>query len=148
VRCIAVVGTRIGPLREARVELPATVIAHVKGIVEFQPFVFDWPHHERTLWADFATLKKSAGVTFDGAFHRFGFANANVDSMDANLLQQLMRHQDPQTTRHYINAAARRREAESPRESTSRPSLKPRLAEGPLECLWRVAPFSLTCFLT
>jgi integrase len=95
--------------REARIELPAAVIAHLKGIEGFADRVFEWPHHERTLWADFAALKVEAGATFAGAFHRFrfGFANANVDSMDANLLQQLMGHQDPQTTRHYINAAAR-----------------------------------------
>ncbi len=95
--------------RTARVELPAIVIEHVRAIVEFQPLVFDWPHHERTLWVDFTALKAAAGVAFPGAFHRFrfGFANANVDAVDADLLQMLMRHRDPQTTRHYINAAAR-----------------------------------------
>lgn len=95
--------------RTARVELHPVVVEHLRAIVEFQPLVFDWPHHERTLWDDFTALKAAAGVEFPGAFHRFrfGFANANVDHIDADLLQKLMRHQSAATTRIYINAAAR-----------------------------------------
>jgi integrase len=61
------------------------------------------------MWADFAALKKVAGVEFPGAFHRlrFGFANANVDTIAPDLLQQLMRHRDGKTTRRDINAAQR-----------------------------------------
>ena len=99
--------------RTARVELHPVVVDRLRAIVEFQPFVFDWPHHERTLWADFAELKTAAGVDFPGAFHRFrfGFANANVDSLDPDRLQKLMRHQAASTTRRYINAAERMRRA-------------------------------------
>jgi integrase len=99
--------------REARIELHPVVINHLRAIVEFQPMVFDWPHHERTLWADFAALKTAAGVEFPGAFHRlrFGFANANVDALPADLLQKLMRHRDAKTTRQYINAAERMKRA-------------------------------------
>ena len=99
--------------RTARVELHAVVIDHLRAIVGFSPFVFDWPHHERLLWTDFTTLKKAAGLDFAGAFHRFrfGFANANVDHVDADILQRLMRHRDAQTTRHYINAAERMKRA-------------------------------------
>jgi integrase len=99
--------------RTARVELHPVVVDRLRAIVEFQPMVFDWPHHERTLWADFADLKAAAGVEFPGAFHRFrfGFANANVDSLDPDLLQKLMRHQAASTTRRYINAAERMRRA-------------------------------------
>ena len=99
--------------RTARVELHPVIVDHLRAIVEFQPFVFDWPHHERTLWIDFAALKVAAGVEFPGAFHRFrfGFANANVDSLDADLLQKLMRHQAASTTRRYINAAERMKRA-------------------------------------
>ena len=48
-----------------------------------------------------------AKVEFPGAFHRlrFGFANANVDSLAADLLQKLMRHQAAVATRRYIKAA-------------------------------------------
>jgi integrase len=58
-------------------------------------------------------LKKTAGAEFRGAFHRFrfGFANANVDNLDAELLQTLMRHKDPQATQHYINEARRLEQA-------------------------------------
>lgn len=95
--------------RTARVELHPVVVDHLRAIVEFQPLVFDWPHHERTLWADFKSLKDAAGLKFPGAFHRlrFGFANANVDALPADLLQRLMRHQAASTTRRYINAAER-----------------------------------------
>jgi integrase len=99
--------------RTARVELHPIVVEHLLAIVEFQPLVFEWPHHERTLWADFANLKAAAGVEFPGAFHRFrfGFANANVDALPADLLQRLMRHQAASTTRRYINAAERMKRA-------------------------------------
>ena len=99
--------------REARIELHPVVIYHLRAIIEFQPFVFDWPHHERTLWTDFNTLKQKANLEFPGAFHRlrFGFANANVDALPADLLQKLMRHRDPKTTRSYINAAERMKRA-------------------------------------
>src|SRR5690606_24915764 len=95
--------------RTARVELHPAVVAHVAAILEFQPFVFDWPYHERLLWEDFTALKAAAGVEFAGAFHRFrfGFANANVDSLAPDILQKLMRHQSAATTRIYINAAER-----------------------------------------
>ncbi len=55
----------------------------------------------------------AAGVDFPGAFHRFrfGFANANVDKLDADLLQRLMRHQSASTTKIYINAAERMKRA-------------------------------------
>jgi integrase len=99
--------------RTARVELHPAIVAKLRAIVDFHPMVFEWPHHERTLWADFASLKTAAKVEFPGAFHRlrFGFANANVDNLDADLLQRLMRHQAAATTRRYINAAERMKRA-------------------------------------
>lgn len=95
--------------RDARVDQHPVVLDHLKGIAGFGPLVFDWPHHERTLWTDFAALKEAAGVELTGAFHRFrfGFANANVDKLPLDVLQRLMRHQDAKTTRHYVNMAER-----------------------------------------
>jgi integrase len=95
------------------VELHEAVVSHLRRIEGFGPLVFNWPHHERTLWADFASLKKAAKVEFPGAFHRlrFGFANANVDNLDADVLQRLMRHRAAATTRGYINAAQRMKRA-------------------------------------
>ncbi|WP_428304126.1 tyrosine-type recombinase/integrase [Lacipirellula sp.] len=99
--------------RTARIELHPALIYQLKTIAGMHENVFDWPHHKRTLWDEFAALKKAAGVEFRGAFHRFrfGFANANVDKLDADLLQRLMRHQDPKTTQIYINAAQRMKRA-------------------------------------
>jgi hypothetical protein len=70
-------------------------------------------HYERTLWSDFASLKMAAKVEFPGAFHclRLGFANANVDNLDADLLQRLMRRQAAATTRRYFDAAERMKRA-------------------------------------
>ena len=95
--------------RDARVELHSVVIDHLKGILSFGPLVFAWPHHERLLWVEFAKLKKAAGVSIAGAFHRFrfGYANANVDRLDADILQHQMRHKDAQTTQYYIHQAER-----------------------------------------
>ena len=95
--------------REARVGLNAILVDPLRAIVGSDPLVFAHPHDRRTLWYDFAALKKAAGVDFPGAFHRlrFGFANANVDNLDADLLQKLMRHRSASTTRIHINAAER-----------------------------------------
>lgn len=95
--------------RTARVELHPVAIEHLRGILGFSPFVFEWQFSRRALHSAFTKLKAEADVKFPGAFHRlrFGFANANVDHVDADLLQRLMRHRSPQTTRHYINAAER-----------------------------------------
>jgi hypothetical protein len=76
-----------------------------------------WPFQDSRqkakLGADFTRLKAAAGVEFSGAFHRFrfGFANANVDSLAGDVLQHLMRHQASSTTRKYINVAARMKRA-------------------------------------
>jgi len=80
-----------------------------KGLTE--PRYARWSQRSAALWADFADLKEAAGVEFRGAFHRFrfGFANANVDQLPADVLQRLMRHQDAKTTRHYVNMAERMR---------------------------------------
>lgn len=95
--------------REARVELNAILIDHLRAIAGGGLMVFDYLHDRRTLWVDFKALKMAAGVGFTGAFHRlrFGFANANVDTLDTDLLQKLMRHRSASTTCIYINAAER-----------------------------------------
>ncbi|TWT75520.1 site-specific tyrosine recombinase XerD [Posidoniimonas polymericola] len=97
--------------RDARVDLPKPVVDHLKGIAGFDDLLFAWPHHTRTLYAHFANLKKAAKVEYSGAFHRFrfGFCNANVDALPADVLQQLMQHQDAKTTKLYVNRAARLR---------------------------------------
>ncbi len=104
--------------RDARIRLPQAVLDQLKMIIGFEPLVFAWPHNERLLWVEFAKLKEAAEVEFSGAFHRFrfGFANANVDSLPEDLLQHLMRHRDRQTTRRYVNQVERMRRAGSASE--------------------------------
>lgn len=95
--------------RDVTIELHPLAIEHLKALLSFEPLVFVWPHHERTLWADFAKLKAAAGVEFAGAFHRlrFGFATMNADNVPADVLQRLMRHRAASTTARYINVAKR-----------------------------------------
>ncbi|TWT35882.1 site-specific tyrosine recombinase XerD [Posidoniimonas corsicana] len=95
--------------RDARVELHPVVVQHLRPLMGFDAAVFRWPLAERGLWTHFASLKQEAGVEIPGAFHRlrFGFANANVDSLPEDVLQHLMLHKDRQTTRRYINLAKR-----------------------------------------
>lgn len=95
--------------RDARVELHPVVVAHLRPLQGFDSHVFRWPLNERGLWTHFANLKAAAGVEINGAFHRlrFGFANANVDRVPEDVLQQLMLHRDRQTTRRYVNVAKR-----------------------------------------
>lgn len=99
--------------RDATVKLPPAVLDHVKPILGFGRMVFGWPHHERTLWAHFDKLKLAARIDRPGAFHRFryGFANANVDSLTGAELQHLMQHASEATTKRYINHAHRMQRA-------------------------------------
>ncbi|QDV74803.1 tyrosine-type recombinase/integrase [Botrimarina mediterranea] len=95
--------------RDARADLHPVVIDHLRTVLSFDPLVFPWQESPRRLWADFAKLKEAAGVEFKGAFHRlrFGFANANVDHVPADVLQRMMRHRGASTTQGYINKARR-----------------------------------------
>lgn len=91
--------------RDGQIDLHPVVIEHLERIASFEPLVFKWPHHQRTLWVDFARLKEAAGVKFSGAFHRlrFGFATMNQGKFDLKVLQQMMRHKSDATTRGYLN---------------------------------------------
>ncbi len=95
--------------RDVRIELSPVLSGHLRTILSFEPLVFCWPHGRRLLWSDFTALKAAAEVEFPGAFHRlrFGFANANVDNVPADVLQRLMRHKASATTQGYINKARR-----------------------------------------
>lgn len=46
--------------RDERVPLHPVVIEHLRKLVDFGPAVFPWPHHERTLWVEFAKIQKAA----------------------------------------------------------------------------------------
>ena len=48
--------------REEEVPLHPVVIEHLQSIPGFDRMVFPWPHHERTLWSDFARIQQAVGV--------------------------------------------------------------------------------------
>jgi integrase len=98
--------------RDASIELHPWVLDHLKLIVGFEPFVFAWPHHRRTLSADFDRLKDAAGVVMPGQFHRlrYGFATYNAGVLDRDVLQRVMQHASSATTQRYINVVERMRQ--------------------------------------
>ncbi len=102
--------------------LPPAVVDAIKGIVGFTPFVFDWPHDDRTLWIEFQRIQKAAGIKLacpdidrhecTEACHYYGFhalrrgyATLNVERMSAPELQKKMRHKSFTTTLRYIGLA-------------------------------------------
>ena len=106
--------------RDERVPLHPIVVEHLRKIVDFGKMVFYWPHHERTLWEDFAVIQKEAGINLPchekhehtEACHRYGFhdlrrafATSNAEQLTADALQTLMRHKSYLTTQKYINMA-------------------------------------------
>lgn len=95
--------------RDATIEVHPWVMDHLKLVVGFDPLVFTWPHHRRTLSLDFDTLKTEAGIDMPGLFHRlrYGFATNNASKLDRDVLQRVMQHASSATTQRYINMVAR-----------------------------------------
>jgi len=106
--------------RDERVPLHPVVVDHLRTIIDFGPLVFYWPHHERTLWTDFAKIQESAGIALPcrekhehtPACHVYGFhdlrrafATVNAPKLSADALQALMRHKSYTTTQRYVNMA-------------------------------------------
>ncbi len=113
--------------RDERVPLHPIVVEHLRKLVDFGPVVFPWPHHERTLWVEFARIqqaaKDEAGERIINlpchekhehneschlyGFHDFrrAFASMNAQRLTGDALQSLMRHKSYLTTKKYINMA-------------------------------------------
>ncbi len=104
--------------RDERVPLHPVVVEHLRKVVDFGQAVFPWPHHERTLWEDFAAIQMVAGIDLPchenhehtAACHRYGFhdlrrafATSNAEQLTPDALQTLMRHKSYLTTQKYIN---------------------------------------------
>jgi len=95
-------------------------VDHLRTIVDFDALVFFWPHSRESLWADFAKIQQAAGIHLPCrekhehtprchvyGFHdlRRAFATVNAETMTADALQALMRHESYTTTQRYINLA-------------------------------------------
>ena len=94
--------------RDDLIPLHTVVVDHVKAVVSFEPVVFPWYHHRRTLDVEFHRIQAAAGLSKPWyGFHdiRRAFATMNADTLSANELQALMRHASPATTQRYINMA-------------------------------------------
>lgn len=102
--------------------LTPEALAHVKGVVGFEPLLFAWPHDRRELWGEFHRIQTAAGIhlacpdegrhTCTDSCHLYGFhalrrgyATLNVERMPASTLQRKMRHKSFQTTLRYIGLA-------------------------------------------
>jgi integrase len=95
--------------RDELVPLHPVVIDHLRRINCFEPVVFPWPHHERTLWLEFGKIQDAAGLPLEShyGFHdiRRSFATLNHEQLSADVLQRLMRHKSYSTTQRYVNMA-------------------------------------------
>jgi integrase len=113
--------------RDEVVPLHPVVVEHLRKLVDFGPMVFPWPHHERTLYVEFARIQRAAkdekGERIVDllcrekhehtdschlyGFHDFrrAFATQNALRLTENALQALMRHKSYLTTKRYINMA-------------------------------------------
>lgn len=113
--------------RDEIVPLHPVVVAHLRKLVDLGTHVFRWPHHERTLYEEFANIQMAA-VADNGeriinlpcrekhehtdschlyGFHdlRRAFATQNAMRLAPDALQALMRHKSYLTTKKYINMA-------------------------------------------
>jgi hypothetical protein len=95
------------------------VVGQLRGLAAFdQALVFPWPHHERTVWADFANIRRAAGIDLPchekhahtGACHLYGFhdlkrasATQNAPDLTGDALHALMRHKTYPITQRCIN---------------------------------------------
>ena len=118
--------------RDEVVPLHPVVVEHLRKLVDAQvsggsPVVFPWPHHERTLYVEFARIQQAAKDEkgeriidlpcrekheHTDACHLYGFhdlrrafATQNALRLTENALQALMRHKSYLTTKRYINMA-------------------------------------------
>ena len=112
------VGEPLSQLVDHVEEGVAVVVEHLRKIASFDPLVFPWPHHRRTLDIEFDRIQTVAGIKLDcherhehtDSCHMYGFhdlrrafATMNAEKLTADALQALMRHKSYQTTQRYIN---------------------------------------------
>ena len=113
--------------RDEIVPLHPIVVEHLRKIADIGIRVFAWPHHERTLYDEFARIQMAAKDDngeriinlpcrekheHTDACHLYGFhdlrrafATQNALRLAPDALQALMRHKSYLTTKRYINMA-------------------------------------------
>ena len=108
--------------RDDRDYLPEAALVLVRSVAGFEPLVFFWPHHRRTLDLEFKQIQQAAEINLPcpqagnhectDACHLYGFhalrrayATLNADSLPAPVLQKKMRHRSFTTTLRYIALA-------------------------------------------
>ena len=113
--------------RDEVVPLHEVVVEHLRTLVDLGNQVFPWPHHERTLYEEFARIQMAAEDDkgqrlidlpcrekheHTDACHLYGFhdlrrafATQNALRLAPDALQALMRHKSYLTTKRYINMA-------------------------------------------
>jgi integrase len=112
--------------RDAIVPLSPVAIVHLERLKSFEPVMFPWNYHRRTLWAEFSRIQGAAGIMLPcgvdhehtDACHHYGFhdlrrafATQNAPALTADALQKLMRHKSYLTTQRYINMAGQLNQA-------------------------------------
>ncbi len=108
--------------RDQLIPLHPLVLQYLKPLTaSFNPLVFPWNYHNRTLWTVFAHIQDAARLADKSpmpkagkagrwyGFHdlRRGFATVNAASMDLFELQALMQHRSLTTTQGYVSMAKR-----------------------------------------
>jgi integrase len=106
--------------REVLLKLHPVVIDHLRRRAGFDPAVFPWNHHSRTLYDEFLRIQQAAGINLpcdeehehNEFCHVYGyhdlrraFATMNADKLTPDALQALMQHKSYQTTQRYSNMA-------------------------------------------
>jgi integrase len=119
--CVAI--TRHGDnkgKRDSRTPLHPVVVDHLRQIPAFDEYLFPWPHNRRQLYTEFYAIQKAASIHLPCheshehtetchlyGFHgfRYAFATLNDGRLSGHVLQSLMRHRSPATTRRYVDIA-------------------------------------------
>ena len=88
--------------RDQRVPIHPVVLEHWARLSGFTAELFPWPHHRRTLWADFHRLCAKAVVPRYG-FHSMkrAFCTLNAPHLSEAVLGFLAQHQHPSTTKKW-----------------------------------------------
>ena len=95
--------------RDEPIPLHPVIAEHLQKLIGLDSVrVFPWVLSSRSLYPQFEKIQDAAGVE-GWAFHDFrrGFATQNAEQLDLFELQSLMQHRSIETTRRYVDMAAK-----------------------------------------